>query len=65
MIQTNDRLGLYNHLKTQNIFAQVHYVPVHLMPYYTQFGHKKGDYPLAETYYDKCLSFSTQMLHKQ
>ena len=54
--QTNDRLGLYNHLKTQNIFAQVHYVPVHLMPYYAQFGHKKGDYPLAEVYYDKCLS---------
>ncbi|MBC7411116.1 MAG: UDP-4-amino-4,6-dideoxy-N-acetyl-beta-L-altrosamine transaminase [Bacteroidia bacterium] len=56
VIQTNDRLGLYNHLKTQNIFAQVHYVPVHLMPYYAQFGHKKGDYPLAEAYYDKCLS---------
>ncbi|MEQ1732912.1 MAG: UDP-4-amino-4,6-dideoxy-N-acetyl-beta-L-altrosamine transaminase [Bacteroidia bacterium] len=56
VIQTNDRLGVYNHLKTQNIFAQVHYVPVHLMPYYAQFGHKKGDYPLAEAYYDKCLS---------
>jgi dTDP-4-amino-4,6-dideoxygalactose transaminase len=26
------------------------------MPYYKQFGWKKGDFPLAESYYDKCLS---------
>jgi dTDP-4-amino-4,6-dideoxygalactose transaminase len=34
----------------------VHYVPVHLMPYYQQFGFKKGDFPNAESYYEKCLS---------
>ncbi len=56
VIQTTNRLGLYNYLKTNNIFAQVHYVPVHLMPYYQAFGHKKGDYPNAELYYDNCLS---------
>jgi len=26
------------------------------MPYYQQFGHKKGDYPIAEGYYEKCIS---------
>jgi UDP-4-amino-4,6-dideoxy-N-acetyl-beta-L-altrosamine transaminase len=56
VIQSEDRLGLYEYLRSNNIFAQVHYVPVHLMPYYKQFGHKKGDHPLAEAYYDKCLS---------
>lgn len=56
VIKTAERLGLYEHLRTNNIFAQVHYVPVHLMPYYKQFGHKKGDYPFAEAYYEKCLS---------
>jgi UDP-4-amino-4,6-dideoxy-N-acetyl-beta-L-altrosamine transaminase len=56
VIQSEDRLGLYEHLRSNNIFAQVHYVPVHLMPYYKQFGHKKGDHPFAEAYYNKCLS---------
>jgi UDP-4-amino-4,6-dideoxy-N-acetyl-beta-L-altrosamine transaminase len=56
VIRTNKRAALYDHLRNHNIFAQVHYVPVHLMPYYTQFGFKKGDFPLAESYYDHCLS---------
>ncbi len=56
VIRVNNRLGLYEHLRANNIFAQVHYVPVHLMPYYKQFGFKKGDFPNAEAYYEKCLS---------
>jgi dTDP-4-amino-4,6-dideoxygalactose transaminase len=36
--------------------AQVHYIPVHLMPYYRQFGWKPGDFPNAERYYARCLS---------
>jgi dTDP-4-amino-4,6-dideoxygalactose transaminase len=43
-------------LRAKNIFAQVHYIPVHLMPYYRQFGWKEGDLPNAENYYDYCLS---------
>ncbi|MBI2722910.1 MAG: UDP-4-amino-4,6-dideoxy-N-acetyl-beta-L-altrosamine transaminase [Bacteroidetes bacterium] len=56
IIQVKDRLGLYNHLKQSNIFAQVHYIPVHTMPYYQTLGCKNGDFPLAEAYYDECLS---------
>jgi UDP-4-amino-4,6-dideoxy-N-acetyl-beta-L-altrosamine transaminase len=56
VIQIEDRLGLYNHLRSSNIFAQVHYIPVHLMPYYKKFGWNKGDFPVAESYYEKCLS---------
>jgi len=56
IIQVDDRLGLYNHLREHNIFAQVHYIPTHLMPYYQQFGWKEGDMPLAEEYYRHCLS---------
>ena len=26
------------------------------MPYYKSLGSKKGDFPLAESYYDECLS---------
>ena len=56
VIQYTDRTGLYEHLKNNNIFAQVHYVPVHLMPYYKQFGYKMGNFPVAESYYEQCLS---------
>jgi UDP-4-amino-4,6-dideoxy-N-acetyl-beta-L-altrosamine transaminase len=56
VIQVEDRLDLYNYLKTKNIYSQVHYIPVHLMPYYKQLGWSKGDLPVAESYYEKCLS---------
>lgn len=56
VVQVKDRLGLYNHLKANNIFAQVHYIPVHTMPYYQSLGFKKGDYPVSEKYYAHCLS---------
>lgn len=56
VIQIDDRKGLYDFLRPYNIFPQVHYIPVHLMPYYKQFGWKKGDMPVAEKYYEHCLS---------
>lgn len=56
IIEVDDRDGLLNHLRSKEIFAQIHYIPVHLMPYYRQFGWKEGDFPLAESYYKKCIS---------
>ena len=56
VIQTERRKDLYDFLRTKQIYTQVHYIPLHLMPYYSQFGWKKGDFPSAESYYDQCLS---------
>lgn len=56
VIQVEDRLGLYNYLRKHQIFAQVHYVPLHTMPYYLNRGNKVGDCPVAEAYYEHCLS---------
>jgi dTDP-4-amino-4,6-dideoxygalactose transaminase len=56
VIQIEDRKGLYDYLRTKQIFTQVHYIPVHLMPYYKGLGSKAGDFPNAEKYYDHCLS---------
>ena len=56
VIQVNNRKELYDHLRTKQVYAQIHYIPTHLMPYYKQFGHQKGDYPFSEAYYDGCLS---------
>ena len=56
VIQVPDRKGLYDFLRERHIFAQVHYIPVHLMPYYQNLGWQPGDFPLAEEYYAHCLS---------
>jgi UDP-4-amino-4,6-dideoxy-N-acetyl-beta-L-altrosamine transaminase len=56
VIEVQNRLGLYNYLKTKNIYTQVHYIPTHLMPYYRDLGWKEGDMPVAEKYYTQCLS---------
>lgn len=56
VLEVSNRLGLYNYLRTKNIFAQIHYIPCHLMPYYRNLGWKEGDFPNAENYYKHCIS---------
>ena len=56
ILETPRRLELYNHLRTLGIYAQVHYIPLHLMPYYQNLDFKQGDFPHAEAYYRGCLS---------
>ena len=37
--------------------AQVHYVPLHIQPFYQKrFGYKKGDFPIAEKYYEGAIT---------
>jgi UDP-4-amino-4,6-dideoxy-N-acetyl-beta-L-altrosamine transaminase len=56
VIEVENRDLLYNFLREKKIFTQVHYIPVHFQPYYQSLGFKKGDFPNAEAYYEKCLS---------
>jgi UDP-4-amino-4,6-dideoxy-N-acetyl-beta-L-altrosamine transaminase len=56
ILEVEDRLGLYNYLREHQVFAQIHYIPTHLMPYYRQFGWKESDMPNAENYYKHCIS---------
>ncbi|MGY6560074.1 MAG: UDP-4-amino-4,6-dideoxy-N-acetyl-beta-L-altrosamine transaminase [Nitritalea sp.] len=56
VIEVENRLGLYHYLRERNILAQIHYTPVHLMPYYKAFGWKEGDMVNAEEYYRNCIS---------
>lgn len=56
ILEVENRVGLYNYLKTHKIFAQIHYIPCHLMPYYKQFGWKEGDFAFSEKYYENCIS---------
>jgi UDP-4-amino-4,6-dideoxy-N-acetyl-beta-L-altrosamine transaminase len=56
VIEVENRVGLYNYLREQKIFAQIHYIPCHLMPYYRDLGWNEGDMPNAEMYYKHCIS---------
>jgi UDP-4-amino-4,6-dideoxy-N-acetyl-beta-L-altrosamine transaminase len=68
IIEVENRLELYNYLRENKVFAQIHYIPCHLMPYYKQFGWKEGDFPNAESYYKGCISlpmYPTLTLNEQ
>lgn len=56
IIEVEDRHGLYQFLRQRNIYAQIHYIPTHFMPYYKELGWKNGDLPNAEAYYENCIS---------
>ena len=51
-----DRATLFEHLRSSNIGVNVHYMPVHLQPYYQKLGFSKGDFPVAELYYNNAIS---------
>ncbi|MBA3696903.1 MAG: UDP-4-amino-4,6-dideoxy-N-acetyl-beta-L-altrosamine transaminase [Methylotenera sp.] len=50
------RRQFMNKLIERGIICQVHYIPVHLQPYYRNLGYKRGDYPITEYYYQQALS---------
>ncbi len=56
IIRTKKRKELYDYLRSNNILAQVHYIPVNAMPYYQSLGNKKEYTPISEKYYEECLS---------
>jgi UDP-4-amino-4,6-dideoxy-N-acetyl-beta-L-altrosamine transaminase len=56
VIQTKKRDELIKYLRESNIWAQVHYIPVHFQPYYRNQGWGKGDLPVAAAFYKQCLS---------
>jgi UDP-4-amino-4,6-dideoxy-N-acetyl-beta-L-altrosamine transaminase len=50
------RREVYDAMRTAGIGVQVHYIPVHLQPYYRALGFKPGDCPEAERYSEEALS---------
>ena len=50
------RKEVFEALRAENIGVNVHYIPVHLQPYYKGLGHKKGDCPVAEHLYEGLLT---------
>ncbi|WJG10569.1 UDP-4-amino-4,6-dideoxy-N-acetyl-beta-L-altrosamine transaminase [Aliiglaciecola sp. LCG003] len=52
----HDRKATYQALHAKGIGVNVHYIPIHLQPYYQQLGFKAGEYPQAEAFYKNALT---------
>lgn len=55
-IARKSRREIFNSLRLAGIGVNVHYIPVHLQPYYQSLGYKMGDYKQAERYYSGAIS---------
>ena len=54
---TTDRPQIFRALRAENIGVNVHYIPVHLHPYYRErFGYNGGEFPVAEDSYARLIS---------
>jgi len=52
-----DRKKIFEELRKKGLGVQVHYLPIHLQPFYRKkFGYKKGDFPIAESYYERAIT---------
>jgi dTDP-4-amino-4,6-dideoxygalactose transaminase len=52
-----DRNGFIEALHRRGVSCSVHFIPLHLQPYYRRtFGYQPGDFPRAEMEYHSCLS---------
>ena len=62
------RQQIFNELRENGIGVNVHYIPIHMQPYYTQLGFKEGYFPISEEYYKREISlplFNSMNLEQQ
>ena len=52
-----DRAQFIEELKAENIGTSVHFIPVHMHPYYRDtYGYQHGDFPVAEATFERIIS---------
>lgn len=47
---------IFDGMRAAGVGVNLHYIPIHLQPYYRDLGFKQGDFPQAESYYAQALS---------
>lgn len=50
------RKRVFEQMRAAGIGVNVHYIPVHLQPYYRTLGFNEGDFPNVEAYYRRTLT---------
>ncbi|WP_411063161.1 UDP-4-amino-4,6-dideoxy-N-acetyl-beta-L-altrosamine transaminase [Vibrio rotiferianus] len=59
---------VFDALRENGIGVNLHYIPVHIQPYYQSIGFSEGDYPESENYYREAISlpmFHTMTVEQQ
>lgn len=56
------RKPIFDALRSGGIGVNVHYIPVHLQPYYQDMGFTRGQFPNAESYYSRAVSIPIHQL---
>ncbi len=61
------RNEIFQELRNEGLGVNVHYIPIHLQPFFKQIGFKLGDFPEAESYYEDAISIPLfpQMTHHE
>jgi len=49
-------LEIFEGLREAGILVNLHYIPVHMQPYYQEMGFEVGQFPQAEQYYREAIS---------
>ena len=47
---------IFSRLRDSHIGVNLHYIPIHLQPYYQNLGFFRGQFPEAEKYYEEAIS---------
>lgn len=55
-VPADRHLSIFEGLRRRGIGVNLHYIPVHLQPYYGALGFRAGDFPEAERYYREAIS---------
>ena len=55
-VSKKSHFGIYNMLKEKGIGVNIHYIPIHLQPYYAKLGFKRGMFPQSELYFNETIS---------
>jgi UDP-4-amino-4,6-dideoxy-N-acetyl-beta-L-altrosamine transaminase len=53
---TKTHSQVFSEFRKNEIGVNLHYIPVHLQPYYQHFGFNRGDFPNSESYYSRAIS---------
>ena len=56
------RSQIFSILRENGIGVNVHYIPIHIQPFYSAMGFKVSDFPVAHDYYSRSLSLPMQTL---
>ncbi|KGJ97011.1 UDP-4-amino-4,6-dideoxy-N-acetyl-beta-L-altrosamine transaminase [Colwellia psychrerythraea] len=53
---------IFDTLRVKKIGVNLHYIPIHIQPYYQALGFRAGQFPIAEEYYEQAISIP--LFHK-